>query len=285
MAAGRGPGCRDAVPVAVTWVPPRWRLPREASDNRPRPLSPYPTAAMPARAPPPPAQPSGKRRRRRRSRGPLASAGRPAGGRPVSSGPRPGKGTPYPAAASGGSPGLVLRRPGPARGSPLRPSSLPPSLPSSLPPSPPSTPSPACPAGADISVSFVFLQPPLVPLANFSFVLALSGLRDCLQGMVGAQETKRPSLSFSLSLPPSLAFRRGWGTRASLGTPLLGARAVQGWGKQPGRWELVQRGEQTLCWDQIPPPRTGMDEPEERLRFKSDPSCFSLAAAGLLGPS
>lgn len=54
--------------------------------------------------------------------------GSPSWGRPVSSGPRPGKGTPYPVAGSGGSPGLVLPRPGPARESPLRPSSLPPSL-------------------------------------------------------------------------------------------------------------------------------------------------------------
>lgn len=37
---------------------------------------------------------------------------------------------------------------------------------------------------------------------QFSFVLALSGLRDCLQGMLGARETKRPQLSFSFGLPP-----------------------------------------------------------------------------------
>lgn len=52
VAAGRGPGRRDAVPVAVTWVPPRWRLPREASGNRPRPR---------ASSPPPPCPPGPRR--------------------------------------------------------------------------------------------------------------------------------------------------------------------------------------------------------------------------------
>lgn len=62
VAAGRGPGRSDAVPVAVTWVPPRWRLPREASDNRPRPLS--PSLPLPARrhARPGPAAPRAARR-------------------------------------------------------------------------------------------------------------------------------------------------------------------------------------------------------------------------------
>lgn len=109
VAAGRGPGRSDAVPVAVTWVPPRWRLPREASDSRPRPLSPSlpyttpprPPAAMPARAPPSPAQPAGKRRRRRYRR---------AGG-----------GSFPPGLAEEGHPLPRRGRRGPSRGFPRRP--------------------------------------------------------------------------------------------------------------------------------------------------------------------
>lgn len=42
---------------------------------------------------------------------------------------------------------------------------------------------------------------------QFSFVLALSGPRDCLQGMGAARETERPQLSFSFGLPPLLPSR------------------------------------------------------------------------------
>ncbi|XP_040393079.1 LIM and SH3 domain protein 1 isoform X1 [Cygnus olor] len=72
---------------------------------------------------------------------------------------------------------------------------------------PPSTPSPACSAAAcrsrGLTSRFLCVSAAASGFScQFSFVLALSGLRDCLQGMLGAQETKQPSLSFSLSLPP-----------------------------------------------------------------------------------
>lgn len=101
VAAGRGPGRSDAVPVAVTWVPPRWRLPREASDNRPRPLSPS--------LPPPPCPPPCPPGLRRPPHSPQVRDGAAATAERWAAGflrAWLGKGTPCPAVAGGDPLGL-----------------------------------------------------------------------------------------------------------------------------------------------------------------------------------
>lgn len=109
VAAGRGPGRRDAVPVAVTWVPPRWRLPREASGNRPRPR---------ASSPPPPCPPGPRRLLRSPQIGRKATAA--LCGSPRWSGSLPpglaGEGTPCPTKADGAFPGAGRAGRGPREG-------------------------------------------------------------------------------------------------------------------------------------------------------------------------
>lgn len=81
--------------------------------------------------------------------------------------------------------------------------------------------------------------------------------------------------------PPFCSLPEGLGHPWQLGTPLLGARAVQGWGKQPGRWELVQREQQTLCWDQIPPPHTGTGQAGRDARPEGCPGRMGRGGVGM----